>query len=49
MGNAPDEVKKCATYVTLDNDNEGVLFGINQLQVLKVDYIGRDFYTISKI
>ncbi|MEO2506564.1 Cof-type HAD-IIB family hydrolase [Clostridium paraputrificum] len=32
MGNAPDEVKKCATYVTLDNDNEGVLFGINQLE-----------------
>lgn len=32
MGNAPDEVKKCATYVTLDNDNEGLLFGLNQLE-----------------
>lgn len=31
MGNAPDEVKKQAQNVTLDNDHEGVLAGLRQL------------------
>jgi len=31
MGNAPEGVKRQTQYVTLDNDNEGVLAGLNQL------------------
>ena len=31
MGNAPEEVKKQARNVTLDNDHEGVLAGLRQL------------------
>lgn len=31
MGNAPEEVKRQAKNVTLDNDHEGVLAGLNQL------------------
>lgn len=32
MGNAPDEVKHYARNVTLDNDHEGVLAGLKQLE-----------------
>ena len=35
MGNAPDEVKKQARFVTLDNDHEGVLKGLEQLEFAK--------------
>lgn len=31
MGNAPEEVKRQARHVTLDNDHEGVLEGLRQL------------------
>lgn len=31
MGNAPEEVKRLARNITLDNDHEGVLVGLNQL------------------
>lgn len=31
MGNAPEEVKRQAQRLTLDNDHEGVLAGLNQL------------------
>lgn len=31
MGNAPEEVKQKARFVTLDNDHEGVLAGLRQL------------------
>lgn len=32
MGNAPEEVKRQAKKITLDNDHEGVLAGLKQLQ-----------------
>ncbi|ROR30666.1 hypothetical protein EDD66_102321 [Mobilisporobacter senegalensis] len=35
MGNAPDEVKEQALNITLDNDHDGVLAGLNQLEFTK--------------
>jgi len=35
MGNAPDEVKKCADYVTLSNDEDGVAWVIDGLDCRK--------------
>lgn len=35
MGNAPNEVKEQARNVTLDNDHDGVLAGLNQLEFTK--------------
>jgi len=32
MGNAPAEVKQKAQNVTLDNDHEGVIAGLEQLK-----------------
>jgi Cof subfamily protein (haloacid dehalogenase superfamily) len=32
MGNAPEEIKRLAKAVTLDNDSEGVLAGLNRLE-----------------
>lgn len=31
MGNAPDAVKEKATYITLDNDNDGVVAGLEKI------------------
>ncbi|QOX65854.1 HAD family phosphatase [Anoxybacterium hadale] len=35
MGNAPEEVKRLAMHVTLDNDREGVALGLQQLNFMK--------------
>lgn len=35
MGNAPDEIKERARNVTLDNDHDGVLAGLNQMEFAK--------------
>jgi hydroxymethylpyrimidine pyrophosphatase-like HAD family hydrolase len=35
MGNAPEEVKRLARHITLDNDREGVALGLQQLNFTK--------------
>lgn len=46
MGNASDEIKKLADFVTLDNDNDGVAAAIEKITKLLNPFFIQDYYSL---